>query len=170
MEIYGPYKRKDGRLHIVLYENGKCTSQSYPRFIMEQKLNRKLEEWEEVDHIDNDVTNNDISNFQILSKIDNIKKSAKETDLYYFICECGKDSNIPMSTYKNNQVNNHKSGPFCSKSCAGKFTYVKHYGHSADLIHGSDTAYGYHKCRCDICRNGNTIRKRNQRHKRKHID
>ena len=41
---------------------------------MENHLGRLLEDWETVDHIDNDETNDEISNLQILSLQDNILK------------------------------------------------------------------------------------------------
>jgi hypothetical protein len=37
MKIYGPYTGKDGRQRIVLYENGKRTTVSYPKYLLEQK-------------------------------------------------------------------------------------------------------------------------------------
>ena len=75
MKIYGPYTRKDGRKHIVLRKDGKLQTISYPRFLLEEKLGRKLLPEETVDHIDEDISNDDPSNLQILSRAENSRKS-----------------------------------------------------------------------------------------------
>ena len=63
MKYYGPYTRKDGRAHmIIVHPDGKKQTQSYPRFLMEQKLGRALLPSEHVDHVNNDPTDNRIEN------------------------------------------------------------------------------------------------------------
>lgn len=126
MKIYGPYKRKDNRFHIcIIYDDGHRQTKSYPRYLMEQHLNRELLPSETIDHIDNDKTNNNISNLQILSLKDNAKKQAalNPRKLYTFTCpQC----NTPATKYLSDVVHNRKtgkSGPYCSRSCAGKATY-----------------------------------------------
>lgn len=127
--IYGPYTRKDGRQIVILYENKVRKTVSYPKFIMEKYLRRKLEEWETVDHIDNNTKNNEISNLQILSRSDNAKKYAREfikpstryTEYITLICKyCGKE--FKRFKYRNDYDRNvrGKDGPFCSKECVGK--------------------------------------------------
>jgi len=71
MKVYGPYTRKDGRQHIILYDYATNLRRtvSYPRYLLEQKLGHKLEDWEDADHIDNDKTNNDINNLQPLGLV-----------------------------------------------------------------------------------------------------
>lgn len=77
LKVYGPYTRKDGRQHIIHYntETRKRRTQSYPRYIMEQHLGRELEEWEHVDHINEDHTDNRIENLQLLSASENNRKT-----------------------------------------------------------------------------------------------
>lgn len=132
MKIYGPYTRKDGRQHIIKYENGKRTTQSYPRYLMEQKLGRELLPNEHVDHIDEDFTNNVISNLQILTQKENNKKhfivNNKQEKLFNGICSvCGISFTKPLRYVKHNQGTYKKSGPFCSRSCAGKHNAAKQY-------------------------------------------
>lgn len=50
------------------------TTISYARYLMSVKLNRFLDRNEEVDHIDNDKTNDSIENLQILSSKENKEK------------------------------------------------------------------------------------------------
>lgn len=129
MKIYGPYTRKDGRQHIIKYENGKKTTQSYPRYLMEKHLGRILLDNEEVDHIDNDFTNNDISNLQILNKKDNIIKEMsrphRKQKLYEGICEICNNSFTKELRYVISNKKQGKDGPFCSRSCAGKHNAQK---------------------------------------------
>lgn len=120
LTVYGPYLRKDGRKHVIHSNDGERVTQSYPRYLMEQHLGRKLEAWEEVDHINGDYTDDRIENYQILTKAENIRKSAV-TKMFDFVCPtCGNESSIPYRRYKDNQIKQGKAGPYCSRSCAGK--------------------------------------------------
>lgn len=133
MKVYGPYLRKDGRMHVILYdkETKKRTTQSYPRYLMENYLGRKLLESEHVDHINNDFTDNRIENLQLLTQTENNKKSAKKKEMISFICPiCKKESIKEKRFVRWNNLVNKKAGPFCSKSCAGKWSSDKQYGNN----------------------------------------
>ena len=57
-KILGPYYRRDGRGFVVVTKpNGKKSTISYPKYLMEIKLDRYLEKNETVDHDDKDITN-----------------------------------------------------------------------------------------------------------------
>lgn len=73
----GPYLHKGtGRYQMAIrYTDGSQSSMNYSRYLMEQKLGRKLKSSEHVDHIDEDKTNDDINNLQILTKKRNVTKS-----------------------------------------------------------------------------------------------
>lgn len=79
--VLGPYTRPDKRMHIVLnktkqpHKLGKLKTISYPKALMEIKLKRRLLDNETVDHIDEDKTNNDIDNLQVLTRRENIEKA-----------------------------------------------------------------------------------------------
>lgn len=118
--VLGPYSRQDGRQHIVLNNSnaskgtkGKTKTISYPKAIIEAELGRLLTDNEEVDHCDNDKTNNNNGNFQILTKTNNrIKQQVHihgEAIKHY--CRCG---NLASTTYS-------KSGgrviKYCSDEC-----------------------------------------------------
>ena len=120
--LYGPYERKDGRLHVLKYfEDGTRRTQSYPRHLMEQHLGRELAADEHVDHINNDKTDNRIENLQILSPAENNRKSAKAPEKQECICpECGIKFMAFSRYVRHNQHKQLKAGPFCSKRCAGK--------------------------------------------------
>ena len=121
MRIYGPYTRKkDGRQHIIkIFRDGRRVTQSYPRYLMEKKLGRKLLPTEEVDHIDNDFTNNALDNFQILTKPENIRKSRKPAEVYYFVCPTCERPTVKSASQVKHNRGLSKSGPYCSRRCAG---------------------------------------------------
>lgn len=128
MKIYGPYIRKDGRSHIcITHDDGRKQTKSYPRYIIEQYLGRELTTDETVDHINNDFTDNRIENLQILTRKENSTKEMirpeRARKLYTFICpNCNKEATKWESNVKHN-LKNGKSGPYCSRKCAGQFTY-----------------------------------------------
>lgn len=128
MKIYGPYLRKDGRKHVVIIDdNGNKTTKSWPRMLMEKHLGRELLPHETVDHIDNDYTNDNIENLQILSLSDNVKKqhdSCRHEPYIKLVCKhcgCEFERRKAVEEYNRNKLN--KDGPFCSKACVGKTHY-----------------------------------------------
>lgn len=128
MKVYGPYRRKDGRQHVIHYDGVTRRTQSYPRYLMEQFLGRKLESWEQVDHINEDPTDDRIENFQILTCPENIRKSAKPAEKFHFICPtCGDESSKPMHRIRWNQGVRKNSGPYCSRVCANKAGMVERH-------------------------------------------
>lgn len=123
MKVYGPYKRKDGRQHVIHYDEltGKRRTQSYPRYLMEQHLGRELECWEVVDHIDNDPTNDCIENYQLLTHGDNVRKDKPPLEMMTFICpNCKDEFQGYARQYRANQLKQGKAGPYCSRHCAGR--------------------------------------------------
>lgn len=121
MKIYGPYTRKDGRMHLVIVNDGKTTTISYPKYIMQQKLGRPLSPDETVDHIDGNPFNNNPENFQILTRRENALKSTKYAEYLTLVCKCcNKQFKRKKCIHVRNMAVRKTDGPFCSKSCVGK--------------------------------------------------
>ena len=123
--IYGPYKRKDGRAHVIAIDkDGNRRTVSYPKFIMENHIGRYLLENETVDHKDTDFTNNDLINLRIVNRVEHIKDDVRRSTRQDFICpECCNKFSLSGNKL-NRAVSNRKlgkSGPFCGRSCAGKY-------------------------------------------------
>lgn len=118
MKVYGPYKRKDGRLVIIKYmPHGTSITQSYPRFLMEQHLGRKLLATEVVDHINNNPSDNRIENLQVTSYKVNNTKDRNPPQMEEFECpRCGKIFKSLTKYYKIAQLRLGKAGPYC-RSC-----------------------------------------------------
>lgn len=123
LKIYGPYTRKDGRKHIVIVnDDGSRTTQSYPRFLKEQELGRKLKIWEDVDHTDRDKSNDDLANLLPRFHAHRVALDVKRVRLVEITCVlCGNIAYKKPNDLDNN-AKQGKDGPFCSKSCAGKYS------------------------------------------------
>ena len=109
---------KDGRKRIDLVNNSKDrTTISYARYIMSVSLGCVLSKDYEVDHIDRDKTNDDISNLQVLSVEEHRQKTTKEMttgrNLLKLICpQCNVE--FTREAYLVNVEN-----PKCSRKCNG---------------------------------------------------
>lgn len=126
-KVYGPYKRNDGREHVVLvHKNGRKQTVSYPKFLWETTNGRYLQEDETVDHIDRDPLNNDMSNLQILKRSDHCKIDAMYTKPQTFVCDICNITFELSGRKLNDAICNRrkgKAGPYCSRSCAGVATH-----------------------------------------------
>lgn len=127
MKVYGPYTRKDGRKHVVIYHpSGYKQTQSYPKYLLQKFLNKHLSSNETVDHIDNNKLNDSLDNLQILTRANNARKemlrSERAAKTYNFICPvCKKAATKLLRTVRGNKKKG-KAGPFCSRKCAGIFS------------------------------------------------
>lgn len=78
----------DNRKTVILYNShDKRSSTSYARYLMSVSLGRYLTRQEHVDHIDNDKTNDCLSNLQILTQAENSKKASKGVSYVYLTCD-----------------------------------------------------------------------------------
>jgi hypothetical protein len=131
-KVTGPYLRKDGRKHVTFNNSylskgdpNKTRTLSWPKALIEVREGRLLLDNETADHIDEDFTNDNINNLQILTRIDNSLKSflahpERYREFGKFIClECDIEFIKNMRDVRGNQVKQNKAGPFCSRRCAG---------------------------------------------------
>ena len=117
------YLREDklGRKRVDLVNSEKDrTTISYARYLMCVKLGYLLSSEYEVDHIDRDCSNDEISNLQVLTKEEHLLKTTKEATTgrttKLLTCECcGKHFEREVRQIRNNRQ-------FCSYSCNGKMS------------------------------------------------
>lgn len=125
MKVHGPYKRKqDGRQIVIIIENnGKRRTVSYPKWIMELQLGRRLDpNLETVDHIDSDFNNNDLSNLRLVPRHEHSGDDTRRVKLVKFTCAwCDKEFERSPRLIRDKAKKN-KAGPFCSRKCAGKYS------------------------------------------------
>jgi hypothetical protein len=121
--VLGPYKRKDGRQHIVLNnskkakkEKGKLKTISYPKAIYESN-NGLISDNETIDHKDKNFYNNNKENLDVLDRSKHTELDVKRNIPVYKNCfNCGKIMELTI-----NQLRLDKSEVFCSKHCSGVY-------------------------------------------------
>jgi len=124
MKIYGPYaRRSDGRKIVIVVDiNGNRRTVSYPKWIMELQLGRKLGPDETVDHWDSNIDNNDISNLRVVPRSQHSADDTRRVKLVKLICIwCNKEFERSPRLVRDKAKKN-KAGPFCSRNCAGKYS------------------------------------------------
>lgn len=134
-KIYGPYTRKDGRQHVIVIEDdGARRTISYPKWLVEQELGRKLDpNLETVDHLDRDFNNNDPSNLAIKPRPQHASDDALRTKLVEITCDwCGNKALKPLRKLKHNSKAG-KRGKFCGKACAGAYSRALQLGRVEEL-------------------------------------
>lgn len=121
------YNCKDGRTRVYLKNEKRVIS--YPRYLMEKKLGRKLYDEEQVHHKDGNPLNNDLSNLEIKLFRDHQRQHAtKYVDLVVKCPWCGNEFLWTAKTQRNFYGNHKRKNrtflidePFCSKKCSGEF-------------------------------------------------
>jgi hypothetical protein len=125
----GPYLFKSGRcagrkFMVVYYSDGSRGTTLYSRYLMQEHLGRRLGTWEDVDHINEDKTDDVVTNFQLLSKGEHASKTAKirfKDAWLEFNCPiCGIASRRIMSQVRRSKKRGN-AGPFCGKVCSRKY-------------------------------------------------
>ena len=114
----------DGRKMISLVGSQSKTTISYSRYLMSVKLGYLVPDDLEVDHKDDDKTNDDINNLQLLTKQDNILKEnyryvMTEQECFGYHCAYCETAFILTKRQVNMRMKQSKSGlAFCSTECA----------------------------------------------------
>jgi hypothetical protein len=112
---------RENRRHVCLVhkENKSRTTISYARYLMSVKEKRFLTKEEQVDHIDEDKTNDDINNLQILSFGDNIRKTYKDNNRTRKMVEmkCPQCNSIFCKTLSSSFIQKKGHYNVCSKEC-----------------------------------------------------
>jgi hypothetical protein len=125
MKKYGPYilggyrawlLSDPCRSDITVYEH---------REVAAVMLGRSLTMDEVVHHRDGDKLNNAPSNLLVMTRSAHAKEHAALPELYRFTCpECGKES-VKFLRYVRHNKRQGKEGPFCGRSCAGRYNQRK---------------------------------------------
>ena len=124
-KIYGPYKRKDNRKHVVvIFPDGKRKTVSYPKYLTENRIGRYLKSNETVDHIDGNFDNNEPSNIRVINRSKHVSDDVKRKKAIDFICPICKKQFSLSGRKLYDAIRGRKKGafgPMCSKICSGKY-------------------------------------------------
>lgn len=124
---YGPYTSTSGHLFFWdIFEDGSRKVVLVHRELMEQHLGRKLSKTEVVHHINENKTDNRIENLQVLSHRQHIRHHHPQAALARFACPiCGAVFAATLRQVRKSQFKDGRSGPYCSKPCAGRGAYLR---------------------------------------------
>lgn len=126
--VYGPYRRQDNRqIVIVIDKKGKRRTVSYPKWLLEMQIGRPLNpDLETIDHIDSNIDNNNLDNLRIMPRSEHSREDTRRVKLVTFNCAwCDKpfERSPRLVRFRGKQ---NKAGPFCSKSCASRYSRLLH--------------------------------------------
>lgn len=114
-------------LIVLIRKDNTKTSISFARYLMSCHLNRFLEKYEHVDHIDGNKLNDTIENLQILSQLENNRKyliqNNKIEKIIELICPICKSVFHRKSHNVQFKINEGKI-PTCSKKCGGIMSHL----------------------------------------------
>jgi len=124
VKIHGPYKRKDGRqIVIVVEDDGSKRTISYPKWLLELQLGRRLDpNLETVDHIDSNFENNNFENLRIVPRNEHSRDDTRRVRHVKFNCAWCKKEFERSPRLVRDKARKNKAGPFCSRVCAGKYS------------------------------------------------
>ena len=119
---------KDGRRYITLTEfDGSQTVTTYARYLMSVHLGYFIPNYLEVDHKDNDKTNDCLSNYQLLTPGQNLQKyhefcRLNKWEYIDLVCSnCNNGFTISKGTFDSRQKRNQNGTYFCSNKCYTEF-------------------------------------------------
>jgi DNA-directed RNA polymerase subunit RPC12/RpoP len=121
--VYGPYKERRGRkIVILLHSDGTRETVSYPKYLVEEALGVKLDkDLGTIDHIDGNYDNNHLSNLKVVPRREHSEMDTRRVKLVKYKClMCDKEFERSPRLIRD-KAKKGKSGPYCSKSCAGKY-------------------------------------------------
>lgn len=136
MELQEPFKslwnkgylyiNNENRRTISLSGNSASFTMTYARYLMCVKLGYILPTELEVDHVDNDKTNDNISNLQVLTKQQNLEKAnlyylTYQQNSYGYHCAYCELPFIITERDQNMRLAQNVELAFCSRSCASTY-------------------------------------------------
>jgi hypothetical protein len=137
--LYGPvlHKEEQRRYVFLVHESNKSrTTTAYARYLMSVLLGRRLTASEQVDHIDNDKLNDVISNLQILTRTENLKKLGAARGVKTVVLKCPSCSKEFERRISNTHIAKGGIYTACSRKCSGYFSVmVSKYGKAAPEDH-----------------------------------
>lgn len=127
----------EGRRTLTLYNSSHVRSSTqYARYLISVSIGRYLTCNEQVDHIDNDKTNDDLRNLRVLSRKENITKENARRSKPKVVIRCPSCKISFERRRGNTQVIPSLRGKItcCSRSCSNKFLSYNFCNELRELI------------------------------------
>ena len=141
MDNINVYQCKDGRLRAYIKDEKRVVS--YPKYLMEQELGRKLLPGEEIHHKDGDPLNNEMGNLEVRMHGEHQAEHGRKYYDKVAVCEwCGKEflwtaqqqRNFNDGHNRKNKKGHSTQNPFCSRKCSGEYgAYIQNKNKSASV-------------------------------------
>lgn len=141
---YKVFDSNSGRFRVVFYNSQEDMSgMSFARYVYSLYLGYEVPSEYEVDHINNDKTDDRINNLQLLTKEENRLKQAWWEAIMvvqWTILPCDYCKGLFYITQGdiNNKLRKGLDHFFCSRSCATKYQYATNNCHIGKLIDNDD--------------------------------
>lgn len=123
-KVFGPYKRQDGRQLVIVVDNNSVRRTiSYPKWLLEMQLGRPLDpDLETVQHLDGDHSNNDDDNLKLMPREEHSAQDTRRVKNLKFNCAWCSSEFERSPRLIRDKAKKNKAGPFCSRSCAGRYS------------------------------------------------
>ena len=122
-KIHGPYLRQDGRSIVIIKEDdGVSHTVSYPKHLVQEHIGYELDDNLTIDHWDSNKDNNSLDNLKIIDRREHSANDTRRVKLVKFKCAWCKKKFERSPRLIRDKAKKGKSGPFCSRSCAGKYS------------------------------------------------
>jgi hypothetical protein len=109
----------------VKYADGSRKTVLQHREVMEEHIGRQLKSWEVVHHKDEDKRNNSLENREITTRYDHASHHRPGVEYVELECALCEQQFTKEARNERRRIKLGKDGPFCGKSCAGKYSRSK---------------------------------------------
>jgi hypothetical protein len=122
----GPYRTQGGYLFWRdRYPNGERKTVLVHRELAAKMLGRPLRSDEHVHHRNHIPWDNRLENLEVLPASVHLRRHSRPKEYVTIVCPmCGKTATLLASEVRRNRKQG-KKGPFCGKSCAGRWSHIK---------------------------------------------
>jgi hypothetical protein len=117
--VYVGINKEPRRVATLIYTNGEKHSMSYAKYVYTSYYECDVAEGDQVDHIDKNKMNDDISNLQVISRKLNTNKSKMIKEFVELECPVCHEKFL----FEKRNLSTHLN-PCCSRKCGGIKSHI----------------------------------------------